>query len=126
MNHRYSGWKKKDPQYIVGWLTNYLFYILVGYGIRFKFLAALMSIVIAVSVGVNFLFWDSLSVVGRDSPVGEREFIEVLYYTATIPLGVGDFTPTSGVGRVIFLGEAFFGLSIVSLFVTWLVKRALR
>lgn len=49
LNHRYSGWKKKDPQYIVGWLTNYLFYILVGYGIRFKFLAALMSIVIAVS-----------------------------------------------------------------------------
>ena len=55
-----------------------------------------------------------------------REFVEVLYYTATIPSGVGDFTPASDIGRLIFLGEAFLGLVIVSLFVTWLVKRALR
>ena len=126
LNHRYPRWKKKNPHYFVGWLTNYLFYILAGYGIRSKFLAAWTSIVVAGSLGVNFLLWDSLSIVGRDGPAGEREFVEVLYYTATIPGGVGDFTPASDMGRLIFLGEAFLGLVIVSLFVTWLVKRALR
>lgn len=125
LNYRYRGWKKKNLQYIMGWLTNYLFYILAGYGIRSKFLAAWASIAVAVSMGVNFLWWDSLSVVGKAGPVEEREFIKVLYYTATIPVGVGDFTPASNVGRLI-LGEAIFGLIIVSLFATWLVKRALR
>ena len=126
LNHRYHGWRKRYPQYIRQWLTNYLFYILTGYGIRSKFLAAWAFIAVAGSVGVNFLWWDSLSVVGRDGPAGERDFIEVLYYTVTIPGGVGDFTPASDAGRLIFLGEAFFGLVIFSLFVNWLVKRALR
>ena len=126
LNHRHSGWRKKDPRYIMEWLTNYLFYILAGYGIRSKFLAAWALIAVAGSLGVNFLLWDSLDVVGKDGTTGEREFIKVLYYTATIPGGVGDFTPASDIGRLIFLGEAFFGLVIGSLFVTWLVKRALR
>ena len=126
LNYRYSGWRKKNPQYIMEWLTNYLFYILAGYGIRSKFLAAWAFIAVAGSVSVNFIWWDSLSIIGKDGPAGEREFIKVLYYTATIPGGVGDFTPASDVGRLIFLAEALFGLIIVSLFVTWLVRRALR
>ena len=126
LNYRYPGWQRRDHKYIKEWLTNYLYYISAGYGIRFKFLATWTFIVIGGSVGVNFLCWDSLSVVGRDGPAREREFMEVLYYTATIPLGVGDFTPASDVGRFIFLVEALFGLMILSLFATWLVKRALR
>ena len=126
LNHRYSGWKKIKPEYIIRWLTNYLFYILAGYGIRSRFLAAWTFLVVAGSIGGNFLLWDCLGVVGRDGVAGEKEFITVLYYTATIPSGLGDFTPTSDVGRSVFLGEAFLGLVVVSLFVTWLVKRALR
>ena len=126
LNHRYSGWKKTEPQYLFEWLANYLFYVLAGYGIRSKFLAAWASVVLAVSVGVNFLLWDFLSIAGRDGSVEERDFVKALYYTATAPVGVGDLTPASDIGRLIFLCEAFFGLIVVSLLVTWLVKRALR
>ncbi len=126
LNYKYRGLRKKDPRYIMGWLTNYFFYISAGYGIRSKFVAGWALVAGVVSVGVNFLCWDSLGVVGRDGPATEREFIEVLYYTVTIPAGVGDFTPASDAGRLIFMGEAFFGLVIISLFATWLVKRALR
>ena len=126
LNHRYRGWKKLEPEYIIRWLTNFLFYVLAGYGIRSRFLAAWTFLLVAGSIGCNFLLWDSLGVVGRDGLVGEKQFITVLYYTATIPGGLGDFTPTSDMGRLIFLGEAFLGLVVVSLFVTWLVKRALR
>ena len=118
--------KKKDFEYIRTWLINVLFYVLAGYGIRSKFWIVWAFIVAIASVGVNFFCWDSLNVVGKDGPVGERSLISVVYYTATIPGGFGDFTPASDMGRLIFLGEAFFGLFIVSLFVTWLVKQALR
>ena len=97
MNHHYSGWKKRDPKYIIEWLANYLFYLFAGYGIRPKFLVAWAITIVAISVSVNFVLWDYLSVVGRDGPAGAREFIKVFYYTVTIPSGVGDFTPGSDV-----------------------------
>ena len=118
--------KKKDFEYIRRWVINYLFYILAGYGIRSKFWGVWAFIVVIGSVGVNFVCWDSLNVVGKNGAVGERSLIRVAYYTATIPGGFGDFTPASDMGRLIFLGEAFCALIIVSLFVTWLVKQALR
>lgn len=127
LNHRYAGWKERTSlKYIKGWLTNYLFYIFAGYGIRFRFLAFWMSIAIAVSVGVNLFFLDSLNIVGRDGPVVEKQVVDVLYYTATIPTGIGEFASASDFGRWVFLIEAFVGFIIASLFVTWLVKRALR
>ena len=126
LNYDYPGWAKMDFEYIRRWLINVLFYVLAGYGIRSKFWIVWAVIVATASVGVNFFCWDSLNIVGKDGPVGERSFISVVYYTATIPGGFGDFTPASDMGRLIFLGEAFFGLIIVSLFVTWLVKQALR
>ena len=125
LNRRYNG-AKTTPQYIVPWLSNFLFYILAGYGIRSKFLAAWAFIVIAGSIVVNFLFWDFLGVVEKDGTAATGEFVDVLYYTATIPAGVGDFTPTSQVGKLIFLGEIFIGLTLFALFATWLVKRTLR
>ena len=126
LDHEYPGWKKRNPRYLWEWSKNCLYYILAGYGIRSKFLATWAFLVATVSVGINYLLWDSLNVVGKDGPAGERDFIEVLYYTTTIPSGLGDFTPASNLGRLIFLGEAFFGLVIVSLFATWIIKRALR
>ena len=126
LNHNYPGWKKTDSNYIKDWLLNYLFYVLAGYGFRPKFLVAWAVTILALSVSVNFIFWDSLNVVGRDGPAGAREFIKVFYYTVTIPGGVGDFTPGSDVGRLIFMGEAFGGLIIASLFVAWLVRHAFR
>ena len=126
LDHEYPGWDRKSPKYLWEWSKNFLYYILAGYGIRAKFLAAWAFLVATISVSINFLFWDSLNVVGKNGPVGSRDVIEVLYYTATIPSGLGDFTPTSSLGRLIFLGEAFFGLVIISLFATWIVKRALH
>ena len=125
LNHRYSG-RKKNFSYLTTWLTNYLFYIVAGYGIRSKFLIAWACIVSAGSMGINFLFWDSLDVVDKSTTLVAKEFVDVLYYTATIPAGVGDFTPTSDIGRLLFLGETFLGLTVFFLFATWLVKRMLR
>ena len=125
LNYRYNG-AKKTPQYILEWLSNYLFYLLAGYGIRFKFIAIWAFVIAGGSVGFNFFCWDLLSVVEKDVTAAKREFVDVLYYTATIPAGVGDFTPTSEVGKLIFLGEVFVGLAVFTLFATWLVKRTLR
>ena len=113
-------------QYIREWLPNFLYHRLAGYGIRFRFLAVWICIVTVASVGINFFLWDSLDIVGRYGPTSEREFIHVLYYTATIPSGLGEFTPSSNLGRWIFLGESISGLVVVTLFATWVVKRALR
>ena len=126
LNHRYPGRKKTDHKYVMEWLANYLFYVFAGYGIRPKFLFAWAVIIVALSVSFNFHFWDSMNVVGRDGPAGARELIKVFYYTVTIPSGVGDLTPGSDVGRLMFMGEAFGGLIIGSLFVAWLIRRALR
>lgn len=126
LNYKYPGQKKFDRKYIRSWLANYLSYIIAGYGIRIRFLAVWALIVGAGSLAVNFTFWDTLRFVGRDGPLKRRDFVEVFYYTFTIPVGVGDLTPTSDAGMLIFAGEAASGLVIVSFFVTWLVKRAIR
>ena len=126
LNYKFPRWDKIKPQYIGRWLGNYFYYVFAGYGVRASYVAVWALIVTCVSIAVNFLCWDSFGVMGKDGPVLEREFVTILYYTVTIPVGVGDFTPTSSVGRVIFLAEALLGLTILSLFATWLVKRALR
>ena len=112
--------------YISRWLANYLSYISTGYGIRSRFLIAWASIVVTGSVLVNFCFWDCLNVVGSDGSAEDRDLIAVLYYTVTIPSGIGDLTPASDIGRVIFLGETLSGLFIVALFVHLIIRRALR
>ena len=117
---------KSNRQFVMPWVANYLSYIIAGYGIRSKFLAVWAFIIVGMSAGLNFLLWDSLEIIGKNGIVAKRSVIDVLYYTATIPAGVGDLTPTSDIGRLMFLGEAFAGLILFSLFATWLVKRALR
>ena len=126
LDHYYPGLKKINPKCIREWLPNLLYYIFAGYGIRFRFLAAWAVLFGGGSLCLNFTLWDSLHVAGRNGFVEERGLVEVIYYTATMPGGVGDFTPSSDLGRLIFVGESLLGLLIVSLFVTWLVKRALR
>ena len=126
LNHRYPGWEKTKPKYILEWSANFLYYIFAGYGIRSKFLFAWTSFLLVGAVLINFILWDSLGVVGRDGFATQREFTEVLYYTATIPTGLGDFTPTSDLGRIIFLFETLLSLGTISFFVNWLVKQASR
>ena len=125
LNYRYAK-RKTDLQYIGEWLSNFSFYVFAGYGIRSKFVGAWAFIVTVGSVVINFLLWDSLRVVAKDGTTVKGGLIDVLYYTATVPAGVGDFTPASDVGRLIFVGETLFGLIVFFLFATWLVKRTLR
>ena len=131
LNNRYSkkvnpDGKNKDIRYFTEWLVNYSFYIFAGYGIRTKFLVVWAFVVVAGSVGANFCWWDSLGVVGKNGSAVERRFIDVLYYTLTIPAGIGDLIPASDWGKLVFTIEVLLGLIVVSLFATWLVKRAIR
>ena len=127
LKYEFRDLKELTPfQYYREWLLNYFYYLFVGYGIRFRFLAAWICIFAVASVGINFIFWDSLDIIGKDGPAPKKEFIDVLYYTMTIPSGLGELTPSSNLGRWIFLGEMFSSLIIVTLFATWVVKRALR
>ena len=126
LNHEYRGWNKMKPRYWVEWIANYSFYAIAGYGIRARFIFAWAFVVMFMSLGINYCYWQSFNVLGKNGAVSEREFITVLYYTATIPYGVGELTPASSIGRIFFLGEAILGFVILSVFVTWLVKRALR
>ena len=113
-------------EHIAKWTRNCLFYLLVGYGVRFKFIAFWAATGIIAFLILNYALWSDLGIVGKSGPVEEKTFVAVLYYTATIPSGLGEFTPTSDAGRLLFLLEAFFALIIGSFFVTWLVKRTVR
>ena len=127
LDYKYREWKKKfDRKYLGPWFSNILSWIFLGYGIRFKFVASWMIAFAALSFFANFYLWECFSVVGRDGQLAEKGIVRVLYYTATILSGLGDFTPTSDAGRIGFLVENFFGFGFVSLFATWLVKRCLR
>ena len=126
LNHRYPGWKKTNPRYIVGWLANCLSYVLEGYGIRSKFFIVWAFVVVAGSVGANYSCWGSLNVIGKDGTLEERNWITILYYTVTIPSGLGDLAPASDMGRLLFVGETVFGLIIVALFAHLIIRRSLR
>ena len=126
LTHRNPGWKKAEPQFILKWLINVLFYVFAGYGIRAKFLLFWAVVFATGSVSTNFLLWDSLKVVGRDGVVPERNLIGVLYYTATTFARFGDFVPGSDLGKLVFVVETFLGIVLVSLFVAWLIRQALR
>ena len=126
-DYKYRKWRKKfDRKYLGPWFSNILLWVFLGYGIRFKFVASWMIAFAALSVIANFYWWECFSVAGRDGQLAERGIVRVLYYTATILSGLGDFTPTSDVGRIGFLVEGFLGFVFISLFATWLVKRCLR
>ena len=117
---------KARPQFIVRWLINVLFYIFAGYGIRARFLLLWAIVLASGSVSTNFFLWDNLGVVGRDGVSPARNFIGVLYYTVTTFARFGDLTPGSDVGKLVFVVESFLGIVLVSLFVAWLIRQALR
>lgn len=125
LSRQYLG-QRFNRQYLGQWLSNISSWLFLGYGIRFRFVFFWMLTLAVISLATNFTFWEHLSVMARDGQPAERGLVETLYYTATIPSGLGDFTPASDAGRIVFLIEGFFGFAIVSLFATWLVKRCLR
>ena len=121
--------RKKEigmAEYCWRWSKNYLFYWLMGYGVRFRFIALWASVFIISSLVLNYTLWSHLEIAGKNGSIESRSFVSVLYYTATIPSGLGEFTPTSEIGRLIFLLEAFFAVIIGSFLVTWLAKRTVR
>ena len=126
LNYKYRGWKKVNLKYVSSWLSNFARYVFAGYGIRAKFLAAWAAVAMIGSFGLNFLLWERLNVVGWNGPVADRNLVEVVYYTTTIPGSLGDLTPASSLGRGLFLVEALIGLIFISVFVGWLVRRAVR
>ena len=125
-DHEYPGLKKFTTFRLFEWLQNVLFWLLAGYGLRPKFLIFLAVAVGAVSVATNYIWWDSLEVLGRAGPVKGKSCIGVVYYTVTTLVGIGDLAPGSDAGKLIFMVQAVFGLILVSLAVGWLVKRALQ
>ena len=126
LTHRNPGWMKARPQFIVRWLINVLFYIFAGYGIRARFLLLWAIVLASGSVSTNFFLWDNLGVVGRDGVSPARNVIGVLYYTVTTFARFGDLTPGSDVGKLVFVVETFLGIVLLSLFVAWLIRQALR
>lgn len=126
LNHKRSEGEVARSQYLKEWLTNCLFYIFAGYGIRSKFILFWALIAVVSSIGLNFFLWDALEVTAKNGAVADRAIVGVIYYTATIPYGVGELTPASDLGQLIFLGEAFCGFAVITLFVTWLLKRVMR
>ena len=89
-------------------------------------LAAWPVVFAAVSLAANFYFWDRLSIVGKDGFSSERSIVDVVYYTATIPIWVGELTPESDFGRWLFSTETGIGLVLVTFFVTLVVRKAFR
>lgn len=127
LNYKYSGKKNLfNPNYRVDWISNWLFYLLAGYGIRAKFWISWAFIVVVSSFCINYFLWEQFNIVGKNGSDTARSLIKAFYYTVTIPAGLGDYIPTSDLGRISYIGEGFLGLVIVSLFVTWFVKRILR
>ena len=126
LNYKFREGKVPTGEYRKQWLSNYLSYIFTGYGVKFKFVAIWTGVFLIGSFFLNLGFWDYMNVVGRNGPSNNRELVEVFYYTATIVPGVGDLTPTSIPGRMLFLVELVFGFLVISIFMRWLVRRAVR
>ena len=125
-DHEFPRWKKFKTIRIVEWLQNVLFWVLAGYGIRPKFLGGWAIVFAVASVGGNYIWWNDLKVAGLGGPVSERTLFEVVYYTATSLGGFSGLSPGSDVGKSFFLVQAVFGFMLVSLFIRWLVRQALR
>ena len=126
LNYKFRKGKLSRIEHGKQWLSNYLSYVFTGYGLKFKFVAIWASLFAVGSFLWNLVFWDCMNVVGRDGPSNGRDLVEVFYYTATIVTGVGDLTPTSDPGRVMFVIELIFGFLVISIFMRWLLRRAVR
>ena len=126
LDYKYPGWKKFTPGCFGSWSTNLLSYLFVGYGIRGKFWVFWAVLLGVLSAGTNFIWWESLEVVGRDNADIPRDFINVLFYTVTTLGNFGHLAPGSNVGKLVFIIQAGSGLFIVGLFLRWLIRQALR
>ena len=124
--HEHPGLGKLSPEFFLGWTRNFLFYLFAGYGIRARFVAFWGIALVISCLAINWWYWDSLGIIGKDGIKEESSPINIVYYTLATPIGVGDLTPAAEVGRLVFLVEAFSGYVVISLFVTWFVKRVLR
>ena len=78
-DREYPGLAKFKTFRFFEWLQNILFWILAGYGLRPKFLVAWAVAVGTASVTTNYIWWDSLQVLGLDGPEKTKTFIGVLY-----------------------------------------------
>ena len=126
LDHKYPGLAKLRPKCLKEWLPNMLFYVIAGYGIRAKFLLAWAFLIVIASTGINYLLWESLSVIGPNGSAGGKNLTEVAFYTATTLAAFGNLHPGSDVGKLVSMVETGFGLIVVALFLTWLVRLALR
>ena len=126
LNYKLREGQVSRGEYCNQWLSNYLSYLFTGYGVKFRFVAIWTSVFLMGSFLLNLILWDCMNVVGRDGPSNGRELFEILYYTVTIVPGVGDLTPTSSLGRLMFLIELISGFLVISIFMRWLVRRAVR
>ena len=126
LEYRYPGWSKFKHIQGVEWLINLLSHVVIGYGIRGKFLILWGIIFALTSVAANYVLWDDLNIIRSNGAVSEGGIIEVVYYTGTILGGFSDLSPGSDVGKLLLLVQLGFGLLLVSLFVRWLIRLALR
>ena len=126
LNYKFREGKVPRSEYRKEWLSNYLSYLFTGYGVRFKFVAIWTGIFVIGSFVLNLVLWDCMNIVGRNGPSDNIEVVQVLYYTATILPGIGDLTPTSNLGKILFVIEMIFGFLVFSIFMRWLVRRAVR
>ena len=126
LDYKYPGLGKLNWSCFPEWMANVLAYILVGYGIRARFWLSWMIFVGLVSVFANYIWWDPLEVSGPTGQRVDRTFVDVLFYTASTLGSFGNWGPGSTVGKLVLMIEAGLGLSILTLFLRWLVKLALR
>lgn len=123
LNYKFRKNEISRTQYCFEWLPNWLFHRIAGYGLQFKQFAMSAIIVASVFIAINYVLWNHLGVVGPDHVAQERGIVIVIYYTVTMLGRFGDLAPGSGIGRILFLFETFFGLVFVALFLTWLGKQ---
>ena len=126
LDYKYPGRAKLRPRCLKEWLPNILFYVIAGYGIRAKFLIAWAFVIVIASTGINYVLWECLNVIGPNGSASGNGLIEVAFYTAATLAAFGNLHPESDVGKLVFMVEAGFGSIVVALFLTWLVRLALR
>lgn len=124
-------WKKGDitfTEFIVGWLPNYIYYWIAGYGLRTSIFAVWTILMLTGIIYINHILWDKLFIFGRNGVVSNSSWIETIYFTIiTIStVGYGDLTPISKFGMLMISCEVIFGIIWISVFASTVIKRIVR
>ena len=126
LDHKAREKEVPKHKYYWRWSMNILSWIGSGYGVRPGFLLGWAALLAFLAIIFNFACWDALEITDNLGDRIQRSVVNVAFYTANSLSGFGSLTPESDLGKLAFVGQSGFGLTIIALFLRWFLRLTLR